>query len=430
MLRITRKKISMFFKNDRGMALVGVILLMLVLIIIAQAMIMLTRREARVEVEGRLKDIALYVADAGVEKAIHNINNDNFQPNFSFQHVGEETGGKMGEADVSVTQDGRIYTINSTGYIPSQAEAEASRSINAVVEVSPGLPEFAAMVGGMSSFAANIEVEGVVFSNEPISIETNVTFVPDEKGNVGIYCADGSVLSIDIGTNFDFDPENEATGVREILARGGINNSHRIPDGVNWKEYDDSDKTDPIDDTQILDANAMINSPDTYVNHDFGGDVTVDENGRATFETNTDIHLNGGTYYYPGGVEFNSNVTLVGDGNIVAGGPDEGSDDHHAIEINSNVKGDGKVNFVSAGGDWKDNKDININSNVDPHGVIQCPGDASISSFVEINGIVAVNGNLDAASNVAFHYEDDIFDAPLVDGSADAGVEMISWREM
>ncbi|MGM0441222.1 MAG: PilX N-terminal domain-containing pilus assembly protein [Elusimicrobiota bacterium] len=417
------------FKNNKGMALVGTILLMMVVVVLGSAMMMLTWFETKSGTDQRLSEKALYVADAGVERAIYRLR-DKDDGDFTI-NVGTATGSRSGVAEVFVTKSGSTYTINSTGYVPSKSRSRGERAIRARIKVSAGLPQYATLTEGQSTFNSNTVVRGVIYSSDKIFVETGVVFKPDSEGNVALYGAyDGGQYSIDLGNNFDFDPDNNATGIREILARNEIWNSNQIPDDVHWEENDTSEKTDPIDDYEIVDAAALI--AEGVENYDFGGDLTVTD-GRANFESGNTYDLNGGTYYYPNGINIDSNVTLEGDGNFVVGPDDNPS--YHGINVRSNVSGDGRINWVVAGDkdnedEWKDGIDINMESNVDPVGIIQCPGDANLASNVEMTGMLAVGGDLEASSNVEITYSDDMFMPPLKDSEYSSGIiTVLSWSE-
>ncbi len=419
-------------KNNGGTVLAGSLLLMLILVVMGHAMVRMAGNETRREVRSRARESAFYVADAGIEKAIHRIKGgDNFT--FSFNaDVGLNTGSKAGEAGVNVLRAGGIYTITSQGHTLLAGGDTYQRTIRAVVETEAGLPEFASQTGGQSKFAGNIDVHGVIFSNEPIEIGTGVTFRPDEEGNVAIYTSNPGDSSITIGNNFDFDPDNEATGLREILARGGIQNSHRIPGDVHWQEYDNSTKTDHKGDVLFVDADALIGDPETLVNYDFGGKFDVTD-GRITFDGTgtTVLELEERVYYYPNGAVFNSNLEIKGKGTIVVGGPDSGNYDN-GIVINQNVSGhddDARINLIDATGNWND-IDIVLKNNVDLKTIIQTPGDVEISQNFDFEGILAAGGDLDIKQNVSFTYSDDLFDVPLKEGPGGGGVRVVSWTEI
>ena len=424
-------------KEDSGMALVGAILLMLVLAALAQAMFYVARNETHSGVRSRLRESAFYVADAGIEKAIYNIQNGSGE-NFTV-NVGTRTGaGSLaGTAEVNIARDGRIYTITSTGHSPSLQESRADRRLRAVVEVAGQLPQFASMSGGSSHFASNFTITGVVFSNAPITIDSGVQFQPDKNGDVAIYCADDSAQAIQVGSNFEFDNNQPiASGVRNIWARGGVN----LPN--NWsygsqepsvKSWHDSQETGYIDDVLFVDSQAMIDDAETIMNHDFGDNTEVVD-GRLIVNGGT-INMNEGTYYYPNGIEINSNVEIISEGSFVAG---SGSDSYdHGIEINANVFGEGgatqkndaKVNLIVHGSSWK-KEDILFNSNTKFNGIVQAPGDIQVSSNTEINGIIAAGNNLTGSANVAFNYSDDVFDCPLLDGDISGGLTFLSWTEL
>ncbi len=439
----------MQIKNNKGMALVAAILMMVVLGVLGVSMVVLTTGETSKEVKSRLGTSALYVADAGIEKAICNIKKSKYS-DFTV-YVGIGTGDKEGEAVVDITSLGdKKYQIDSTGYVPSQSDIKEERSIRVKVNASAGYPDYSAISGETGSFSSNVDVYGVVFSNDLIIIQSNVHFYPDNNGDVAIYTASDSTLltddldsAIEIDSNFYFDEDNEATGTREIRAQGVIDgNEDSDPNGDNFKsspkptivENDDSDKTEELDsdEVQFVDTDNLIENADE-TDYTFGGKGTDVGNGRIEFSSDETLNLNGNVYYYDNGVEFDSNIVLAGSGTfVVDGAAGDSSNWDNGIIITSNINGEGdgyaKANFIVAGGDWIA-EDIDIESNVELNGIIQAARDIKVNSNVDILGIVAAGEELKADSNIEFNYSDDVFDVPLNESDENEDINVISWEE-
>ena len=193
--------------SNNGMALVSAVMIMLVVVLLGQSMILLTRNESKKELDGRLYEAAFYVADAGIEKAIMDIKNDSFEPHF-IDKVGRNSGRIQGEAEVTILPSGSYYVINSTGHIPSLAQSRVTRSIRAVVAVRRGggePPRESIVIGASGAIGNNVTVEGVIFSNGHITIGSNITHIPDKYGNCALYSAHTESPAISIGPNYKID---------------------------------------------------------------------------------------------------------------------------------------------------------------------------------------------------------------------------------
>ncbi|NLB35063.1 MAG: hypothetical protein GX817_04510, partial [Elusimicrobia bacterium] len=402
--------------SNNGMALVSAVMIMLVVVLLGQSMILLTRNESKKELDGRLYEAAFYVADAGIEKAIMDIKNDSFEPHF-IDKVGRNSGRIQGEAEVTILPSGSYYVINSTGHIPSLAQSRVTRSIRAVVAVRRGggePPRESIVIGASGAIGNNVTVEGVIFSNGHITIGSNITHIPDKYGNCALYSAHTESPAISIGPNYKIDrygtcPKEEIRARSSIIGKDNI--TATVPHGVPLvTEHDTSELTDKSLMDSYYDTDAFLASV-THTNHSFGGQVTFDSNMRAAFHNNVQLDLKGGVYLYTSGVEFHNNVNVVSGGTIVVStrtSPvaigDKSNEYDYGIAVNNNIYGskDGEyaeLNLIVLDGDWKI-RDIRIRNNVKIHGVISGSADVSIHNNVDVKGILIAGGDLGINNNL------------------------------
>ncbi|MGM0568212.1 MAG: hypothetical protein ACQESB_03220 [Elusimicrobiota bacterium] len=411
-------------KEDSGMALVGAILLMLVLAALAQAMFYVARNETHSGVRSRLRESAFYVADAGIEYAIHQAAPVGLSTTVP---VGIYTGSLAGEAVVNVNHLPESREIISKGNVSSEGAIKAERTIRAEVVVGAQIPQFATMSGGTSNFGTDIEVYGVIYSREPIVISKDVVFRADINGNIGVYGAYGGGDSIDINGDIGFVDPDDSGG---IFARETISGKGYLT-GINHQEYY---SVPSYSDDEILfaDTDALIN--DATTGEDFGGDGTIDADGRIKFDKDTVIDLDdyaGDVYYYPGGIDFSKDAVIKGSGTFVVGGNNTGNGSDPAIDIAKHFGGfaaEANVNLIVAdGGNWSP-YDINVDKAVELKGIIQAPGDVNLKKNFELEGLLACGGDLDVGMDAEFTYNEDVVnDIPLKGGGE--GVTILSWTE-
>ncbi len=464
----------MFEKNDSGIVLVGAILLMFILVVLGQAMTMFVQFEATREIRGRRRESALYIADAGIERAIHIIKGGLtsspgwhcgycctfchcFSPrpigsttsysNF-IENIGLRTGSKAGQVVVNITPLGNNrYRIDSTGYVPSTDTARGIRRIRAEVKVGRGVPNEAVTAGGKVSLNSNIDVFGIIFSNGPIDVGSNVTLRPDSNRNAALRSASRNTTlenpaAIDIGSNFRIDPDNKSTK-EEIRARGEVDgncntdpNRDIIAGAPPVFENDTTDKTAPRAELSFIDEQAILDSvKPQHINYDFGGRGRVNlKTGRVRFGSNVDIFLNNGVYLFRSGVEFNSNINFHGKGTIIVDttyGSGHSGNYAYGIEFNSNIRGatradHAQVNFIVLNGNWR-KRDIKFNSNVRVEGLMQGAADIKANSNIHIKGIVIAGGDFEMNSNITIEYREPVFALP---SKTAGGVTLLSWREI
>ena len=403
-------------RNNSGMALVGAILLMIVLVILGFAMVQLAGSETRREVQSRMRESALYVADAGIEKAIHDILNGDHQHSFTVR-VGTYTGDLAGEADVEINLSGRIYTLTSVGYSPSKGNPVAKRTVEVKGEIEPAQPQEALRAVGTISLAANVKVYGVIRSNEKVTFSGNNHVYPDSNGNAGV------VTSSPDGVDFAGNVTFHGDGPYYIRSSGPIDGQNNVTSEEGAVIFEPNTYVEPIEEAEVpfydlhLITAAAVASGTVYETH-------------QTF--NNEFDLGGKTHWFKGGVTFGARV--IGEGTILATGGQTGS--HGGVPYNRGIS------FPSANvdiGDKDDFQHINLivddlagadatiyfNSNMYMKGYIYCPGNLNIPSKVEIKGVVEVGGDSNLSANTDIIFDTIGYEIPGGSG----GVTIISWTE-
>ncbi|MEA3506623.1 MAG: pilus assembly PilX N-terminal domain-containing protein [Elusimicrobiota bacterium] len=421
--------------NNKGMALVAAILIMVVLALLGMAMVVLTSSETRKEVKSRLGTSALYIADAGIEKAIHRIK-EGETGSFSFTVVvGTATGAAEGEADVTVNpQGGSQYEILSTGHVPSIADSRFDRTIRAVVEVEPEQPEEAMRSVGPITVASNVNVYGTLRSNSQISFAGGNHIYEDSNGNCDImtstgmgsgvyipsskkvYWEDGGTYYVKSNgpTNDEIGSDQDTTGVFDESSMIKNNGSIvKIVEGAGTVEEITPAEV-PFYDSDAIES-AAENSGVEYGTH-------------QTYDNTSQLDLAGQTHWFKDGVTINSNGFVeTSSGTIyVTGGagdtPLEWND-----SVGSNFVDDFvKVNLIiddQAGAD----KSIDFKSGIWTQGYVYCPGDLTLPSNVHVSGVIEVGTDSDVSSNVEIRYDEIGYEIP---GGGSGGVTIISWEEL
>jgi len=157
-------------KNEKtkGQILVIALVVTAVLLILAVGLISITSMEYLYSNAAYKKTQAISLAEAGVEKAISELN-------LNTNYTG--TGGTpvalgSGEFEVSVSGTGELRTIEGTGYIPNKASYKQKKIVKVNLMVSSELLSFryAVQVGiGGADLAANSTINGNVYCNAGIT---------------------------------------------------------------------------------------------------------------------------------------------------------------------------------------------------------------------------------------------------------------------
>lgn len=411
-------------RDEKGIALVLALILLVVLSVLAVGMVFLSRYETRFSVKERLSDSALYIADGGVEYAINELQKD-----ISYCGPTPYSVANVGEFSVSVStqeQPANHYAITSTGFVPDATNPQETRTVTCVVNIVPGTPTYAIGAREGITVASNITVKGDLRSDGQITLGNNVFIEPSEPGasDGSIYTSTDMARGVNITGNLYMQPG------REIRSRGptnaemggdttetGIYRESRIAAGDPLiVEGDTSGDTNPIGSYNSVDLTALDNM-DKIVYDAF-----------QDYTSNETFYLDGKVHKFTQGVKFSSNITFEGEGTIWVSG---GSGHDYGLELASNVFGpDGgyaSVNLICSGGTWN-KSDIMINSNVKINGLISGQTEVDANSNVQINGVIESGGTINVNSNVTIQWSELGFQIPITGSPATTIVR--SWQEL
>ncbi len=416
-------------KDEKGIALVLALILMLVLSVLAVAMVFLGTSETKFLVKERLSDSALYIADGGVEYGINELQQSPLYRGTTAQFIGN-----VGEFSVNVSTQGQPanhYEITSTGFVPDATNPRETRTVTSVVNIVAGTPSFAVGAKEGITVASNVTIKGDLRSDGQIVLGSNVYIEPSSAGasDGSIYTSTGMASGVDITGNLYMQPG------REIKSRGPTNASQGA----------DTAATGIYDESRIKSGNPLIVEGDTsgdtapigsFSSVDF---TALDAMEQVTYSeftviTASEFDLLSKVHKFEQGVRFDSNVEIVGEGTIWVSG---GSGHDYGLELASNVHGPeipdepGKyypvdANLIVSGGDWE--TDIMINSNVAINGLISGTTQIDANSNVEINGVIESGGTINVDANVTIEWGELSFQVPLT-GSPQTTIVM-SWQEL
>lgn len=414
-------------KDEKGIALVLALILMLVLSVLAVAMVFLGTSETKFLVKERLSDSALYIADGGVEYAISELQNStNYRGPTAYSVA------NAGEFSVSVStqyQPANHYEITSTGFVPDAANPRETRTVTSIVNIVPGTPKFAVGAKKGITVASNVTIKGDLRSDGQIVLDSGVKIEPSSAGasDGSIYTSTGMASGVKINGNLYMQPG------REIKSRGptnasqgsdtaatGIFEESKIKSGDPLIVEDDtSSDTNPIGTYSSVNLTAL-DDPTKYAKVVYNNFETITS---ATFDLNNQVHK------FTQGVEFNSNIEFLGEGTIWVSG---GSGDY-GLEIHSNASGAGglgnyaKVNLIVSAGNWT-GADIKLHSNVYINGLISGETEVATLSKVHIKGVIESGEIIDISSNVTIEWSEFGSQVPLTTSSPTTIV--MSWQEL
>ncbi len=409
-------------KNEKGIALVLALILMLVLSILAVAMVFLNTSETKFLVKERLSDSALYIADGGVEYAINELQEDLIYRGPTAYSVAN-----VGEFSVNVSTQGQPanhYEITSIGYVPNAANPRETRTVTSIVNIVPGTPSFAVGAKDGITVASNVTIKGDLRSDGQIVLGSNVYIEPSSAGasDGSIYTSTGMASGVDITGNLYMQPG------REIKSRGPTNAS----------QGGDTADTGIYDESRIKSGSPLIVEGDTssdtnplgsFSSVDFAALDAMEQVTYSEFTVISDptFDLLSKVHKFEQGVRFDSNIEFLGQGTIwVTGGSGT-----YGLELASNVYGEGggyaDANLIVSGGTWS-GADIMINSNVKINGLISGTTQIDANSNVDIIGVIESGGTIDVDANVTIQWGELSFQVPLT-GSPQTTI-VRSWQEL
>lgn len=402
-------------RNNNGAALIGSILLMVILVLLGQAMIYLSINEAKKEVRSRLSDAVFYVADAGIEKAIVNLQNENSNP-FSGT-IGGATGDAGGGYIVSIVSEGsNRYIIESTGYIPSTSSWKTRRKIEAIVDVTPSEPYIdglAIRAGGNVTIAKDMTYKGGLWSNGDITLKDG-TIIDDSSvgANDGNVYACGSVIFSGAYTDFD-------GGDPHVYANGAINNPANARDATfhaNCTGTADELTPVPVGNFPAFDEDALL-AGDNVIMHGPGRETI-----NAAFDLANSVHV------YPAGLDIGTSADFgTSSGTIIVTGDYPGSGSGNGIDIDKELGSAGNyitVNLCVTGENWT--QDVNLKKTCYISGAIVGKANVDSDKDLHLNGVVDCGGEFTASKNMTIEYAQPEWS---LSGGGAGGVTIISWNE-
>ncbi len=418
-------------KDERGIALVLALVLLVVLSVLAVAMVFLGRSETKFLVKERLSDSALYIADGGVEYAIYELQ----EGSSTYRGPTSDFIGSVGEFHVSVSTQGQpsnYYVITSTGYVPNAQNPRERRTVRSVVNIVQGTPPFAVGAKEGITVAANTTIRGDLRSDGQIVLKNGVYIKPSSAGaNDGsIYTSTGMAKGVWIDGNLYMQsgkqiksrgPTNASQGGNDTAATG-IYNESKIKSGDPLiVEGDNSSDTDPIGEYSSVDLDEL-DDPTKYDKVVYSSFMDI---STPTFK------LEGKVHKFEQGVKFASNIEFVGEGTIWVSGSEPGVDRDYGLELCSNAYGEdggyADVNLIVSSGTWK-TADIKINSNVKINGLISGTTQIEANSNVEINGVIESGGTINIDANVTIQWGELSSQLPITTSSPATIVR--SWQEL
>ena len=383
-----RKKIF-FFNNQKGMALITVLIFSFVLVTFSVALLVITSNDSKLSTLHRESTRAFYLAETGVDKALWYLNTPTAQDGKGINWRTDEddppgplTGGTAIEYyEVTVLTDDAspegfdIITVHSTGKVLGGGEYDkGTRIIEVKLEEGTAFSEgavynYALMTFDEDSnltFNGHVQIEGDIHSNGDI---TGNGWDPDDD-------VDGDVS---YSGSYSDDPDVEGDNINPLETQD-------FP-VIDWKYYEDH-------------AAWVYDTDTAYV---IGGGEPLE-----------------GIHYFQGDVEIrddlNVNGTIVVRGNIkVYGNP----------EINLVQYENISLVMIASG-------DIFLKGNVHVTGIIHTEGKIELdgTTNVEKGAILAENGVVNGTgAETKIVYDTDNQDMP-VPGTGIPVWKIASWREV
>lgn len=377
-------------KDEKGIALVLALILMLVLSVLAVAMVFLNTSETKFLVKERLSDSALYIADGGVEYAIYELQ----EGPSTYRGPTSDFIGSVGEFHVSVSTQGQpanYYVITSTGYVPDAANPQETRTVTSVVNISEEIAEV---------------FQYAIASQGDITLSGNAVINSDDPQGEGDVYSGGNILL-----------QNNATINGDASAAGSI-----TTEGSSTITGEQNPEIDPIDFPPIDTAGYISEAQDGGI-YSSTYTVTSDQNlgplyidGNLVISGNHQVTLTG-TVFVTGSVKlsgtadtfsFSGSETLVANYDITMQGT-VGSEIPLVISVHG---------------------DVDLKGNITTQGtVIYAPeGNVEIHGNPDVTGIV-VGQTVTVWGNPTITRQVDLTGQPLP-GSGSGTVSVVSWQEL
>ncbi|MFB0526215.1 MAG: PilX N-terminal domain-containing pilus assembly protein [bacterium] len=377
-------------KDEKGIALVLALILMVVLSILAVAMVFLGRYETGFLVKERQSDAALYIADGGVEYATNRLRTE---PNY--RGPTSDFIGNGGQFTVSVSTQGQPaqqYEITSTGYVPNATNPQETRTVRSVINISEEISDV---------------FQHAIASSGPVTLGGNAVINSDDPTNEG-----------DIYSGGDITLEDNATINGDASAVGTI-----TTEGNSTITGEQSEGTDPLDFPEI-DRDSYVSEAQT--GGTYSGDFVV------TIDTGI------GPLYIDGNLVIGGNhqVTLTGTVFVTGSVTLSGSPDTYSFSGQETLIADGDITMQGTSGSevplvMSVSGNVTLQGNISTQGtVIYAPqGTVTIEGNPDITGVI-VGQQVNVQGSVTITRKVDLTGYPLPGGgSSTTIITVVSWQE-
>ncbi len=267
--------------EERGVALVTALLIMGILLLLGTAFLTISSTETQIAINERNAVQAFFLAEAGVNKAISQLNADSEYPGETDTSLGPGTFTVKVTAGAGSNQK----VIEAIGYVPnSTSSTRTLRTVKLTVERSSVF-----RYGLFARRDVKIDRTGIVDSYDS-------SLGPYGGSNIGSHGT--------IGSNDDVELGEQVQVNGGVTAADTIEKHHRVT----------------ITGTETEGA-SLVELPQVTVPRGFGLDVTVEDGGSQSLVpgsygklrvgTNGTISLSPGTYYFYGDVKFQDHSELT-----------------------------------------------------------------------------------------------------------------------
>ena len=378
-------------KDEKGIALVLALVLLVVLSVLALAMVFLSRYETRFLVKERQSDAALYIADGGVEYAIYELQKG------SSTYRGPTTDfiGNGGQFSVSVSTQGQpadFYVITSTGYVPNATNPQETRTVRSVINISEEI----------SSVFQN-----AIASQGDITLGGNVVVNSDTPTAQGNMYSGGNILLQDNTTI-----NGDASAVGTITTEGSSTITGEETEGTEPLDFPEVDTASYISEAQdggIHEGNYVVSSDEDIGPLYIDGDLVISGNHQVTL-TGT-VYVTGSVTLQgtPDAYSFSGQETLVANSDVTMQGT-SGSEIPLVISVHGNVTLQGNISTQGS--------------------VIYAPeGTVTIQGSPDINGVI-VGQEVVVQGSATITRQVDLTGYPLPGGgSSTITISVVSWQE-
>jgi hypothetical protein len=383
--KIKDNKIKELLSNQKGVALVTVLIFTFLMLTFVVALLAMTSNDIKLSAMQRDSTKALYQADGGIEKAIWYLNSSEANT-AGLNFHGDLQGGSATEfynVNISEIDPGppEIKTLVSTGTIEGGGKYTQDR----VVEVK--------LIKGITP-VSGLTYDKAIFTDDDMTFHGGISISGNIHSNGDLYISSTEAFSLD--------------GV--ATASGGTN------------DYPGGDGDVPEEEFPHIDWPYFLDLAEREVNGGFYYDADPDIPGDTTVIFNEPKYLSG-IHYVDGNVIIKTdlifeNATIVANGTIEILG-------NGSIDLINDLTVH-PLALVAAG-------DITNGGSIHGEGIIQTEGHFENKGVVDINegAIYAIDGVFNGGGGVAFNvaYATDLISV-TVTGTGIPIWKKISWREV